>query len=144
MTTYQRFKGLFSSLSPDWATPVALYAELKAEFDFDDDPCPFGSTGILTEDGRAREWGQRVFLNPPYGRTLAVWLAKAVEEQSRGKLVVCLLPARTDTAWWHDYVMKADEIRFIRGRLHFNDQEPARTRSPFPSVVVVFRGVADA
>ncbi len=140
MTTYQRFKGLFSSKTPDWATPAALYADLDAEFHFNDDPCPLGSNGILTDDGLAREWGTRVFVNPPYGREIIKWTAKAWTEARAGSLVVMLLPSRTDTKWWHDHVLRADEIRFIRGRLHFNDLKPSSSRAPFPSVIVVFRG----
>lgn len=134
-----RFKGLFSSTTPDWATPSVLYSELDAEFHFDDDPCPLGSNGILTDDGLAKAWGQRVFVNPPYGRQIIRWTGKALEEVQRGKLIVMLLPCRTDTKWWHDHILRADEIRFIRGRLHFNDSEPSQSRAPFPSAIVIFR-----
>ena len=124
--------GLFSSLTPHWATPRALYEQLDAEFGFDDDPCPLHGSG-----GLEREWGQRVFLNPPYGREIIPWIRKAYEHGQTGALVVCLIPSRTDTKWWHDYVMKAREIRFIRGRLHFNDHPQA---APFPSAIVIFGG----
>ena len=78
---------------------------------------------------------QDAFLNPPYGRQIGRWIQKAYESAQAGARVVCLLPSRTDTAWWHDFVMKANEIRFIRGRLYFNDNDG---RAPFPSVIVVF------
>jgi hypothetical protein len=74
-------------------------------------------------------------MNPPYGKKVGAWVKKAYETSTKGSLVVCLLPARTDTAWWHDYVMKG-EVRFIRGRLRFGE---SRWRAPFPSAVVVFR-----
>ena len=122
---------LFSSLRGDWKTPRALYQALDAEFRFDCDPCPSGSTA----DALFEPWGQRNFVNPPYGREVGKWVKKGYQEAQRGKLVVFLLAARTDTSWWHDYVMQAQEIRFIRGRLHFDERGPA----PFPSCIVVFR-----
>ncbi len=127
--------GLFSSLTCEWATPKALYEQLAEEFGpFDLDPCPFGYSDWVS--GLALEWVGRVFVNPPYGRKIGQWIQKAYESSLTGALVVCLIPARTDTAWWHDYVMKANEIRFLRGRLHFND---GNGRAPFPSAVVVFQ-----
>lgn len=76
-------------------------------------------------------------MNPPYGRQIGIWVKKAKETARQGKAtVVCLLPARTDTAWWHDYVMKANEIRLIRGRLKFGD---GKGSAPFPSAIVVFK-----
>jgi len=118
-------------MTPSWATPKGLYEELDAEFAFTFDPCPLNDARIW--DG-ASDWlwtGERVFCNPPYGRGVDRWLAKARE----AKLAVYLLPARTDTAWWHDYALKADEIRFIRGRLTFGD---AKNPAPFPSVVLIY------
>ena len=126
---------MFSSQSCDWATPKALLEELSKEFGpFDFDPCPYQYEGVWS--GLATEWKGKVFVNPPYGREIGKWVAKAYESSQAGSLVVCLLPCRTDTAWWHDYVMMAHEIRFIRGRLHFNDGEGA---APFPSCIVVFK-----
>ena len=124
--------GLFSSTTCEWRTPKALYQALDAEFGFDDDPCPVGGT-----DGLTREWGRRVYMNPPYGREVVPWVKRAYEEGLNGKLVVCLLPSRTDTRWWHGYVMKAREIRFIKGRLKFSD---AKQGAPFPSCIVIFGG----
>ena len=123
--------GLFTSLSPHWATPKAVYRQLDSEFDFNDDPCPLHGDGGLDEN---REWGSRTFINPPYGNAIVAWVRRAYDESLKGKLVVCLLPSRTDTRWWHDYVMKASQIRFIKGRLHFSEAGPA----PFPSAIVVF------
>ena len=81
--------------------------------------------------------GRRVFCNPPYGRAIRDWVRKcALESTAPDTLVVALLPARTDTAWFHDYIYhRAKEIRFLRGRLHFND---APNAAPFPSMIVVF------
>uniref|UniRef100_A0A6M3IYU3 Putative methyltransferase n=1 Tax=viral metagenome TaxID=1070528 RepID=A0A6M3IYU3_9ZZZZ len=123
----------FSSERHDWRTPKALYARLDAEFHFDFDPCPVDPDF----DGLAVEWGERNFVNPPYGREIGKWCAKALEEARKGKLVVMLIPARTDTRWWHEYIMKADEIRLIKGRLRFDD---GTVGAPFPSVVVVLKG----
>jgi site-specific DNA-methyltransferase (adenine-specific) len=79
---------------------------------------------------------ERCWMNPPYGREIKAWMKKAYDSSRTGALVVCLVPARTDTAWWHDYATKAAEIRFIRGRLRFGD---AKHAAPFPSAVVVFQ-----
>ena len=124
----------FMSQSVDWATPKAVYDELDREFYFNDDPCPlFGVDGT---DGLARPWGTSTFVNPPYGRTIGLWTAKALRESFLGKTVVMLIPSRTDTIWWHRDVMCADEIRFVKGRLKFGE---ATNSAPFPSAIVVFR-----
>jgi site-specific DNA-methyltransferase (adenine-specific) len=125
---------LFSSATGKWATPAAVYEALDAEFAFTLDPCPMDDAErIMETDGLARSWrGERVFCNPPYGKGIGGWLAKAREADA----AVFLLPSRTDTAWWHDYAVNADEIRFIRGRLKFGG---AANGAPFPSVVLVFR-----
>lgn len=119
----------FSSLSDDWKTPLSIYEKLNEEFQFNDDPCPIGGV-----EGLDREWGTSVFVNPPYS-ALGMWCKKAHQEHLKGKVVVMLIPSRTDTRAWHDYVMKAKEIRFIKGRLKFGD---AKFNAPFPSAVVVF------
>lgn len=128
-----KMKVHFMSQRADWRTPKALYQALDAEFGFDCDPCP----PKPTTDGLSMEWGEVSYVNPPYGRELSKWVAKSYAEAAKGKTVVLLIPSRTDTQWWHDYCMKADEIRFVRGRLHFDD---APTGAPFPSVIVIFRG----
>jgi len=122
--------GLFTSASQHWATPEDLYEALNAEFNFNDDPCPLHGKG-----GLDREWGSRTYCNPPYGKEIGKWIERAYREAQQGKTVVLLIPSRTDTRWWHDYIMKATEIRFIRGRLHFNESGPA----PFPSAIVIFK-----
>jgi site-specific DNA-methyltransferase (adenine-specific) len=127
-------KALFSSASVEWATPQAVYDQLNAEFHFDLDPCPLNGS----QDGLARlftEWrGKRVFVNPPYTRAgFRQWLERGREAD----LAVFLIPARTDTSWFHDLVLPyASEIRFIQGRLKFGN---ATSPAPFPSMIVVFR-----
>lgn len=123
---------LFSSASDRWATPTEVYNALNEEFRFTFDPCPLDGEG----DGLAPlfcQWaGHRVFCNPPYGPKLGEWLKRWREAE----LAVYLIPARTDTRWFHDICLPhAKEIRFIRGRLKFGD---AKHSAPFPSMVVVF------
>jgi hypothetical protein len=123
----------FSSASEEWATPADVYAALDAEFDFTFDPCPLGGT----VDGTATlfvPWsGQRVFCNPPYGPGIRPFLERAIEAD----LAVFLIPARTDTRWFHDIVLPhAKEIRFVRGRLKFGG---SNNSAPFPSMIVVFK-----
>ena len=122
---------LFSSMSPHWDTPKAVFDQLDAEFHFNDDPCPAG--GLF---GLDRSWGQSVFVNPPYSQIKA-WMEKGLAEYRQGKTVVFLIPARTDTGWFHDHILpNASEIRFIRGRLKFGG---AKFNAPFPSMVVIFQ-----
>jgi len=114
---------LFSSATDRWATPRELYAALDQEFAFNFDPCPLDGD----EDGLAP-----LFCNPPYGRGIGDWLKRGLEAE----LAVFLLPARTDTRWFHDLVLPhAREIRFCRGRLKFGG---ATNSAPFPSMIVVF------
>lgn len=120
-------------------TPRATYEALDAEFGFTLDPCPLDESStagasLWEKDGLNKSWrGERVYCNPPYGRGIERWLAKAPE----AVVAVYLVPSRTDTAWWHDYAMRADEIRFLRGRLRFGESVNS---APFPSVVLVYRG----
>jgi len=126
--------GLFSSATFDWATPEAVYAELNEEFHFTHDPAPLAYNGLWS--GLAESWEGTIFCNPPYGRIIGQWIQHGYESSLKGATVVMLIPSRTDTAWWHDYVMKASEIRFIRGRLKFGG---ATINAPFPSAVIVFK-----
>ena len=119
-----------TSLCQHWQTPRETYDALDREFRFDFDPCPHG----FMIDGLKEDWGQSNFVNPPF-KTIALWIQKAWAEHQKGKRVVMLIPSRTDTRWWHDYVMKASEIRFIKGRLKYSG---AKFNAPFPSCVVVF------
>lgn len=138
-------KGLFSSNTNEWATPQAFYNELNAEFHFNLDPCSTHENAkcekhfTLAENGLLCDWGGcNVFCNPPYGREIGKWVRKAYEESLKpNTLVVMLIPARTDTAYFHDYIYHKAEIRFVRGRLHFNESKQG---APFPSMVVIFNG----
>lgn len=121
----------FTSASQDWRTPKTTYDGLNAEFGFKDDPCPSGSH----IDGLNREWQSPAYVNPPF-KDIAKWVAKAWEEYAKGKIVVMLIPSRTDTQWWHRFIMRATEIRFIQGRLKY---EGAKFNAPFPSCVVIFK-----
>lgn len=132
----------FSSATDLWATPQWLFDELNAEFGFEIDVCALPENAkcdqfwTAEEDGLKQAWRGVCWCNPPYGEKIGLWVHKAWQSAKDGALVVCLLPARTDTAWFHDYAMEAGEIRFIRGRLKFGD---ADNSAPFPSMVVVFR-----
>lgn len=136
-----------SSERSDWETPAALYRDLDAEFRFTLDPCATRRTAKCThfytrrDNGLTQSWrGERVFMNPPYGRDIARWIRKASES---GALVVGLVPARTDTIWWHGYVIDAKaEVRFLRGRLRFALGTGRTGRAPFPSAIVIWRGDA--
>jgi phage N-6-adenine-methyltransferase len=135
-----------SSRSDDWPTDPTFFAQLEQRFGgFDLDPCSSSANAKCSryftedDDGLAQVWTGRVFMNPPYGRHgggIAAWMRKAWESsQSTAELVVCLVPARTDTAWFQDFAMRG-EVEFIRGRLKFGDSPNS---APFPSALVVFR-----
>lgn len=128
---------VFSSITDNWRTPTTLLEELDKEFHFDFDPCPLNPIPEL--DGLTSEWGGCSFVNPPYS-DLSSWCKKAFDEYNKGKVVVMLIPSRTDTKYWHEYIMKATEIRFIKGRLKFGE---AKNSAPFPSCVVIFDGRGD-
>lgn len=136
-------KVMFSSKTAEWTTPQAFYDRLNQEFNFTLDPCCTDETAKCSayyteaDDGLAQPWaGHSVFMNPPYGRSIKDWIRKAYEESRKpNTVVVALIPARTDTRYWHDYCMEASEIRFIKGRLKFGE---SNNSAPFPSAVVVF------
>lgn len=135
---------LFSSNSVEWETPQDLFDKLNDEFRFTLDPCSTHENAkcekhyTKQEDGLTQSWnGETVFCNPPYGREISRWVEKAyMENKQNGVLVVLLIPARTDTKWFHEYIYKKHEIRFLRGRLHFNN---SKNSAPFPSMIVVMR-----
>lgn len=130
----------YASNRLDWGTPVKFFKRLDAEFGFTLDVCATERTAKCREfftpemDGLKQRWYGICWMNPPYGNEIAAWMEKAYRESRTGTTVVCLVPSRTDTNWWHEYVMKAAEIRFVRGRLRF---EGAEASAPFPSAVVV-------
>jgi len=132
---------MLSSEDMTWETPQDFFDKLNEEFNFTLDPCATPETAkckkfyTKEDDGLSKDWrGERVFCNPPYGSEIKHWVKKCSEE---GTLVVMLIPARTDTRYFHDYIyQKLDvEIRFIKGRLKFGD---SKNSAPFPSMVVVF------
>ena len=139
--------GMFTSEKETWGTPHAVFDALNKEFNFTIDLCAdsynYKMKPYYTEiqNSLSLSWdNERGYCNPPYGREIKHWVKKAYE--SKG-LIVMLIPSRTDTEYWHDYVMKAKEIRFIRGRLKFeNDDRVGTQPAPFPSAIVVFDGQA--
>lgn len=138
---------MFSSNRQDWETPQEFFNKLNKEFNFNLDPCAdsknYKCDKYFTEkiDGLKQDWGgYTVFVNPPYGREIGKWIEKAYIESKKGATVVMLIPARTDTKYWHDYVMQANEIRFIKGRLRFVGSKNA---APFPSAIVIFKNVKE-
>ena len=137
-------EGMFSSDRPDWATPQAFFDLVDAEFRFTLDAAAEPHNAKCeryyseADCGLLNEWTGVVWCNPPYGRGIDEWIRKGYESAQAGATVVMLIPARTDTAYWHDYVMRAAEIRLVRGRLVFGTGE-ARANAPFPSALVVFR-----
>ena len=139
-------KVLFSSQNTDWETPSVFFDNLNKEFNFDIDVCASSDTTkcenyfSLEDDAFLHDWTGVCYMNPPYGRDIQRWVKKAAYSAEQGATVVCLLPARTDTRWWHNYVPLAAELRLIKGRLRFkrngcNTNIPA----PFPSVIIVFK-----
>lgn len=139
--------GLMSSNSDCWETPQELFDELNQKYNFDVDVCALPKNAKCANyftpeiDGLKQEWIGTCWMNPPYGREIGKWMQKAYKSSLAGATVVCLVPARTDTAWWHDYAMKG-KIEFIRGRLKFGN---SKNSAPFPSAIVVFgkRSVRD-
>lgn len=134
-------RGLFTSDTDNWATPQEFFDKLNQEFDFEVDVCASFENAKCSiyydrqADGLSQDWnGKRCFCNPPYGNEISKWVKKASESKS---LVVMLVPARTDTRWFHDYIYGKAEIRFIKGRLKFGE---GKNSAPFPSMVVVFNG----
>lgn len=136
---------MLGSHTHTWATPPEFFAKLDAEFGFTLDPCCVPETAKCAryytpaEDGLAQDWsGEVVFMNPPYGRSLPAWMKKAWEESQRGATVVCLVPARTGSAWFHDWAMRG-EVRYLRGRVRFILDGVRKGSPAFDSAVVVFR-----
>lgn len=131
----------FSSATDVWATPQDFFDALNAVFKFELDVCALPDNAKCARyftpevDGLSQDWTGVVWMNPPYGRGRDAWVRKAFESAAAGATVACLLPARTDTKWWHAYCAKG-EVHFVKGRLKFGNSDNA---APFPSAVVVFR-----
>ena len=133
---------MFSSATDNWATPQEFFDKLDAVFNFQTDVCASTENAKCpkfydkTENGLAQEWNGVCWMNPPYGKPIGEWMRKAYESARRnGATVVCLVPARTDTKWWHD-TAALGEVFFVPGRLKFGS---AKNSAPFPCAVVVFR-----
>ena len=135
----------FSSKTNEWRTPKKLFDELDQSYKFTLDPCCTKESALcdkfytIEEDGLQQDWSKDVvFMNPPYGREIPKWIEKAYKECLKGATVVCLIPARTDTRYWHKYIFgKTKAIFFIKGRLKFSNKGYA----PFPSALVVFKDI---
>ena len=135
---------MLSSKTDLWETPQNLFDELNREFNFTLDVCAIPENAKCKEyytpqvDGLSQPWFGSVWCNPPYGRTIGLWVRRGFLAAKTGnaKTVVMLLPARTDTKWFHDYIYNHAEIRFLRGRLKFGD---SKNSAPFPSMIVIFR-----
>lgn len=133
-------RGSYTSKTSEWGTPQRFFDILNVGFCFTLDVCA-GPTNhkcsryfTKEQDGLAQDWsGQRCWMNPPYGREIVRWVKKAAES---GTLVVGLLPARTDTVWFHTYVLPCAQIRFIKGRIHFVGY--ATDRPPYPSLLAIW------
>ena len=133
---------MFSSKDQTWETPQNLFDKLDKEFNFTLDVCATDETAKCNnyftpkENGLIQEWKGNCWMNPPYGREIGIWIKKAWEESKKGTKVVCLIPARTDTKYWHEYIFTyAAEIRFIKGRIKFGN---SKNSAPFPSALVIF------
>lgn len=130
-----------SSESAEWETPQELFDKLDAEYHFDVDVCATQENAKCAryytreDDGLKQEWQGTCWMNPPYGRDIQKWMEKAyTESRVNGATVVCLVPSRTDTRWWHEYAMRG-KIQFLRGRIKFGQ---SKNPAPFPSAIVVF------
>jgi len=132
----------FLSETDLWYTPQGFFDKYNAIYNFTTDVCALPSNAKCQnfycpeQDGLKQEWKGNCWMNPPYGKVIKDWIKKAYESSLNGATVVCLVPARTDTHWWHDYVIKG-EVEFIKGRLKFGG---SKNSAPFPSAVVVFKG----
>lgn len=138
---------VFSRNSDEWETPQSVFDDLDKEFHFDLDPCATDENHkcsnyfTLADDGLQKSWGGYcVFCNPPYSK-IRYWIKKAYEEaQKDDTTVVMLIPAKTDTRYFHEYIYHKAEIRFIKGRLKFGN---SKNSAPFPSMIVVYRKTSE-
>tara|TARA_R100001369_G_scaffold55316_1_gene82222 strand:+ start:624 stop:1061 length:438 start_codon:yes stop_codon:yes gene_type:complete len=134
--------GLMTSTTDLWSTPQDFFNKYNKAYNFDLDVCATKDNAkcnkyyTIEDDGLDQDWKGTVWMNPPYGREIGKWMKKASESYGKGKAksIVCLVPSRTDTKWWHDYAMQG-KITFIKGRLKFGN---ATNSAPFPSAIVVF------
>ncbi len=134
---------LYSSRSEEWGTPQGFFNQLNDEFHFTLDPCASVENAKCTkfftqeQDGLAQDWGKEiVFMNPPYGKQIGLWMQKAYEASQGGATVVALVHSRTDTRWFHNWVYGKAELRFVKGRLKFQGNVNS---APFPSLIAIYR-----
>jgi len=144
---------MFSSENNAWATPRDFFKKINKEFNFNLDPCCTKKSALCKkyytpkEDGLIQDWkDERVFVNPPYAREISKWVEKCFNERNNAELIVMLIPSRTDTRYFHDFIYNKAEIRFIKGRLKFIDldwvgdeKDRKLSPAPFPSMLVIFR-----
>lgn len=132
----------FSSKSNEWETPQHIFDELDNKYHFTLDVCATKENAkcekyyTIENDGLKQDWQGVCWMNPPYGREIGKWIKKSHESSLLGAIVVCLIPSRTDTSWWHDYIQPHAEVKFIRGRLKFSN---SKNSAPFPSAIVIFK-----
>jgi phage N-6-adenine-methyltransferase len=134
---------LFSSKTDDHSTPQDFFNKLNEQYQFDLDVCATESNAkcekffTREQDALKQDWKGACWMNPPYGRDIINWMRKAYEEHKKNKnLIVCLVPVRTDTNWWHSYVEGKAKVKFIKGRLKFGN---AQNSAPFPSALVIYQ-----
>ncbi len=140
-------QGLFSSEKQDWCTPQQFFDELDTEFHFVLDAAATYQNSKCKryftpkENGLIQSWdvGGAVYCNPPYGKDIGLWIKKAYEESQKGITIVMLIPARTDTKYFHEYIYHKADIRFVKGRLKFTDENGvSKGTAPFPSMIVIY------
>lgn len=136
------FDTRFKSKTVEWPTPLELFAPLNDEFGFDVDVAATAENAKCAkfwtkeDNGLVQPWGKRNWMNPPYGKDVPKWLARALDESKRGNTTVCLIPARTNTVWFHDLCLNEAEVRFVKGRPKFGDADHGL---PLPLAVVIYR-----
>ena len=141
-----KIKVHYSSESNEWYTPKWLYDRLDKEYNFTLDPCATKESAkcdkyyTIEDDGLEQSWAnETAFVNPPYGNAIKYWVEKAYRESLRGAVVVMLIPSRTETQYWHDYIMKyAHKVMFFNKRIKFERLNEETNSAPFPSALVVF------
>ena len=136
---------MFSSKDDSWETPPSLFNILDMEFNFTLDPCCTKQTAkckkffTKEEDGLIQDWSKDiVFVNPPYGREIGKWVEKSYNEAKKGAKVVMLIPSRTDTKWFHDFIYNKAKIRFLKGRIRFLQNKKELNAAPFPTMLIIF------
>ena len=140
-------KGLFTSDKNYWETPQDFFNELHEKYNFtldataSDENTKLPNYYTVEDDALKQKWEGRVFVNPPYGREIKRWVKKAYEEslEPYNECVVMLIPARTDTTYWHEYIFgKAKDVDFLKGRLKFEINGKAKDAAPFPSALITY------